>query len=269
MMYAHFWGGRGQSKSEKKINRNHKPHRLHFEALEERALLSVSPSFIVVDSDNAGMVDDSNDSTHTLYEAITYANENSSIADIYFADGIDTVTLNEALPEITGAYDIDGSVIKGETDTIREIGVTVRRDSENAALFRIFTISGGTAEDNVELVGLTITGGREEEGGGISATGAVTIIKSVISGNIASAAAGIDNYGTLTVVNSTISGNMALDSSDGGIFNSGVLNLSKSIVALNYSTSGPANIRGPLSAPSDNNWIDYNPLFSQRQGCPS
>ena len=213
----------GKSKVSGKKGRSvTKPHRAFVERLEERRLLSVAPNYMIVDSAAPGAMDDANADTHTLYEAISYANAHSEIADIYFADGLDEVTLDAALPTITGNYDLDGSTIKGADgaeDSVRDGGVTIRRDSENAEQFRILRISGGTAEDNVELIGLTITGGRKEEGGGICSRGAVTITNSTISGNTASWGGGINHLGsgTLTVTNSTISGNSA--SFGGGIYN--------------------------------------------------
>ena len=228
-------------KKSAKINAN-AARRVCIEQLEERTLLSVSPNYLVVDSATPGAVDDANAATHTLYEAITYANAHSNIADIYFADGLDEVTLDAELPEITGNYDLDGSVIKGvdgAADTVRDGSVTIRRDAENAAQFRILTISRGTVNNNVELVGLTISGGNiTGNGGGIFNRGALAITNCTISGNTASSyGGGIFNVGRVTVSFSSFIENTLFSSCDymlgGGICNSGMFMITNSVIKGN------------------------------------
>ncbi|MBN2477479.1 MAG: hypothetical protein JXB62_22930, partial [Pirellulales bacterium] len=102
---------------------------------------------------------------------------------------------------------------------------------------RVFT----TFAEQVELSGLTITGGDADSGGGIhSGLGVLTVSGSTISGNSARLGGGTSNAGgTLTLSNTIVSDNTAL--SGGAIYNAyGTLTLSDSTVSGN-STSFTAH----------------------------
>ena len=98
---------------------------------------------------------------------------------------------------------------------------------------RAFAISG----EEVELIGLTITGGKAALGGGIYNSGTLTLTASTVSGNSANdlsvnRGGGIYNSGTLTVINSTISSN--LTETGGGIFNdNGMVTVIGSVISGN------------------------------------
>ena len=210
------------------------------ESLEERTLLSVSPTLYTVTD-----VSDSATDTGSLRYAITQANANSNPAgsliqfDTAAFSSPQTITLASTLElsESAGPEVIDGP------------GSAVLTISGNNAV-RVFTV-----DTNVEakLVGLTISDGHvttPANGGGISNSGGtLTIDACTISGNNAAGygdpngGGGIYNTGTLTVTGSTISGNQAA-SFGGGIDNLGKLEVTDSTISGNQtydqlrSTSG-------------------------------
>lgn len=111
----------------------------------------------------------------------------------------------------------------------------------------------------VTMRGLTIRYGTDERpstgggGGGIFATGALTLINTHVSGNTASGAGafgggGIFSLGPLTLLNSTVDNNRASRGDGGGIFTFGPLTLIDSMVRKNTAQSGGGGIadRGGL-----------------------
>ncbi|PNW58746.1 UNVERIFIED_CONTAM: hypothetical protein BEN50_05950 [Euhalothece sp. KZN 001] len=164
---------------------------------------------------------------------------------ITFADGINTITLDEALGELV----IDkGLTIDGDLDDDGSPDVTVERASEATAEFRIFNISDGNDANavTVTLDGLTISGGiASGDGGGILNNENLTLSNSTVSGNSALFGGGIYNgyyYATANVTNSTVSGNFATGSG-GGIFNySGTANVTNSTVSGNSATNDAGGI---------------------------
>ncbi|OHB76957.1 MAG: hypothetical protein A2W31_10775, partial [Planctomycetes bacterium RBG_16_64_10] len=96
---------------------------------------------------------------------------------------------------------------------------------------RVFTIWG----DEVELTGLTISGGVANSGGGIWTSGSVTVISSTISGNSTEGDSGgaIYAHGNVTVTSSTISGNSAKQDSGGGIYARGDVTITSSTISGN------------------------------------
>ena len=224
------------------------------ESLEERTLLSVSPTLYTVTD-----VSDSATDTGSLRYAITQANANSNPAgsliqfDTAAFSSPQTITLASTLElsESAGPEVIDGP------------GSAVLTISGNNAV-RVFTV-----DTNVEakLVGLTISDGHvttPANGGGISNSGGtLTIDACTISGNNAAGygdpngGGGIYNTGTLTVTGSTISGNQAA-SFGGGIDNLGKLEVTDSTISGNQlsdpfrSTAGGGiyNIGGDASVVS-------------------
>ncbi len=208
----------------------------NIEQLEPRLLLSGVTFFV---NSLADVVAD--DGVVTLREAIEAANENSAVtADvsagsdtavdvITFAPALSggTITLGGLELEIFDNLDIQG---------LGEDFLTIDADE----LSRVFNIWG--SETEVELAGLTITGGSTSgEGGGIRNNGTLTLTDSMVSGNSTTVSygdgGGICNYGTLTLANSTVSGNSA-EGDGGGIDNEGTLTLTNSTVSGNSAEDG-------------------------------
>ncbi|GFE71829.1 choice-of-anchor Q domain-containing protein [Chroococcus sp. FPU101] len=160
----------------------------------------------------------------SLREAIEQANITPG-ADLINFSGVTQpiiLTSGDAL-QITGSLTILGT------------GITVSGNNST----RVFNIDDGTEEEqNVEIVGLTITNGFEPIGGGIFNLENTTITNSIITQNgghlnedSGGAGGGIHNQGTLHLVNSTVSGNSALK---GG----GILNYLGEITIINSTISG-------------------------------
>ena len=112
---------------------------------------------------------------------------------------------------------------------------------------RVFEIASGVA---ATLSGITIAGGKVNNGGGISNFGSLTINASTISGNSATYGGGFSNFGTLTMDASTVSGNSA--DNGGGILNFGTLTITASTISGNsalafggiYAAGGTLTITG-------------------------
>ncbi|WP_406698513.1 right-handed parallel beta-helix repeat-containing protein [Singulisphaera sp. Ch08] len=159
-------------------------------------------------------VTNTNDSgVGSLRAALSIADQNPGRDTITFAPGVaGTITLRSALPDL--ATDI---ILSGPGAS----ALTVARSSDPLTPeFRIFNVTAGA---NVEISGLTVSGGRVsfQNGGGIANSGTLTVTDSAFSGNSASfgSGGGIANLGTLTVIHSTLTGNSANDFRGGGIAN--------------------------------------------------
>ena len=145
---------------------------------------------------------DDKDNLISLREAILNAEEGSKITFDQSLKG-QTITLDGTELEITKGITIDATDIGG---------IIIEADQRS----RVFTITGGE-ENPVELINLTITGGKTSDyGGGIfvySSTGGyntLTLTNCTISGNSAIEGGGIfGDSSTLTLTNCTISGNSA------------------------------------------------------------
>ncbi len=108
-------------------------------------------------------------------------------------------------------------------------------DANNAS--RVFKVEGG----NVTFRGLTISGGRDDKGGGMEVEGTVSIIECTISGNTATEGGGGIRVrgGTLSMTNSTVSGNSAGSGRGGGIWaESGTTILTHVTITGNSAGSG-------------------------------
>ena len=106
---------------------------------------------------------------------------------------------------------------------------------------RVFFVSAGVT---ASLSGLTISGGDEDEGGGIRNEGILSIADSIISDNTASKyGGGISNIGTLEIAGSTISNNYAQDAGggiddDGSYPSAGPVTITNSTISGNTSKYG-------------------------------
>ena len=200
---------------------------------------------------------DETDGLISLREAISYA-----------ASG-DTVTFDPALSNqrivLSGA---ELTIDKNLTiDASAVGGMTIDADGKS----RVFYISGGNGINPVELIGLTITGGRhagdgggicnidgtlmltgctvsgntsDDDGGGIyNERGTLMLTGCTVSGNTSDDyGGGICNFGgTLTLTNCTISGNTA-NYVGGGICNSGTLTLTNCTISGNTANYGGGGI---------------------------
>ncbi len=149
------------------------------------------------------------------------------VVDLY--DG--AISLREALfysgVEAIGSPITFDAALDGGTITLAGSSLIVDRSVQvNASSLGELTIDANSQSraitilaDNVELVGLTVTGGVARYGGGIGNYGTLTLTNSTISGNSANySGGGIYNYcGTVTVIDSTITDNSA-NYSGGGIY---------------------------------------------------
>ena len=197
---------------------------------------------------------DTADDVVSLREAIGSAQAGDTIV---FDDGLagGTITLSRSYLGVYRGITIDASAVGG---------ITIDANGQS----RVFYINGGSAENPVELISLTITGGNEYYGGGIycyNSTLALTnstvlgntandygggiycynstlsLTDSTVSGNTANSGGGIyNNYSTLTVTGSIISENIATDDYGGGIYNNdnSTLSLTDSTVSGNTANSG-------------------------------
>jgi hypothetical protein len=213
--------GRHAARAPASRPRHHRPRRrLAVEALEGRALLSTW---------TVNSLDDSGDGT--LRWAITQANQNNG-ADIINFSVTGTITLQSALPDLsdtTGLTDIGGPGASSLT--------VARSSAAGTPDFRIFTVDGGA---DVQLVGLTITGGSADSGGGIGNAGTLTISYTTVSGNTATGSwsnggGGIYNSGMLVMADSKISDNLGAFYGDfgGGIYNAGTVILTNCTISGN------------------------------------
>jgi Ca2+-binding RTX toxin-like protein len=205
---------------------------------------------------------DAGDGQTSLREAIAEAGANAGADTIVFDAALaGTITLDHAL----GALVINSDVtIDGDNTGDNKADITIDADRDAAGMpqadfHRVITIESGT----VTLDSLTITGGRELTGGGISiASGAtVTIDHSTITGNYVSGyesnsavrGAGISNAGTLTITNSAIYDNAAgagtgKNATGGGIYNTGTLSVSNTTIATNYTDGGDSELGVPAGS---------------------
>ena len=194
----------------------------------------------------------------SLREAIFYTGVESLTGPITFDALLDEgeVTLEGNSLFLDHSVQIDASLLGS---------LIINADNKS----RVFTIYAG----DVELVGLTVTGGSAYDGGGIlSYGGTLTVTNSTVSGNSASwDGGGIRSSGTLTITNSTVSGNSA-DERGGGICNSsGTLTVTNSTISGN-SADGGGGIYGTStvisSTVSGNSANDGGGIYSE-WGSPS
>jgi PKD repeat protein len=186
------------------------------EALESRRLLS---TYIVDSLSDFG--------SGSLRSAINAANADSQADTIEFdaALGGQTIVLHDSL-----------NIFQNLTISGPAGGISVVRNLGDSNTFRIFDIESAT----VSIQGVTISGGRMPEGGGIDNHGNLTLTDcNVINNSAARDGGGIRNNGSLTAVNCTISGNLLDGGSSqrgGGIYSPGQLVLSGCTVANNRLT---------------------------------
>lgn len=198
----------------------------------------------------------SNNGVCTIREAVINANNDAATwADCAASSGADVInlpagTITLSLPNAPSSFTAEEFAMTGDLDILGSL--TINGDPagttiDGAQLDRIFDINPDTDVNDptptpsivVNINGLTVTNGRQNDVGGIrvNANSTVTIDSSTISNNTSSAndSGGIYNGGTLTMTNSTISGNFALLLA-GGIKNDGNLTLKSCTVTNNHSS---------------------------------
>ncbi len=214
------------------------PHRARLGAvsLEDR---TVPSTFTVTNT-----LDDL--SPGSLRVAVARANLNPGPDTIAFDAGVfgtpQTITLSGS-PLVLG--DAAATTITGP-------GANRLSISGNGAS-RVFTVNAGAS---AALSGLTITGGKDASGGGLSNGGTLVLTGCTVSGNMAQGAGsggGLSNGGTLVLTGCTVSGNSAW--TGGGLSNGGTLALTGCTVSGNmaqgdgdggglYNTGGSVRIDG-------------------------
>ncbi len=210
-----------------------------FEQLEVRALLATITVTSLADNlDSDGSV--------TLREAIQAAETDMSVDGSTAGNGADTIVFSPSLTESGGA-----TITLGGTELTIATPIAISGPGADRLAIdagdnsRIFQIDDGeeTTEIDVNISGLTLTGGNATTGGAILSHENLTLTSSTISGNSAdSNGGGIWNDGTATITNSTISGNSAVSLSGGGIYNSGTANVTGSTIADNSAVIGGGGI---------------------------
>src|SRR5881394_2332962 len=159
----------------------------------------------------------------SLREAIANAAAGETIS--FSVSGVITLTSGELL--ITNDLRIRGP---GASELM------IQRSTEtNTPGFRIFNVRSGIAT----ISGLTISNGREREGGGIRNETTLSLRDCVISSNrTGGSGGGIYNvgWGTLAISNSVIKGNFA--SGGSGIFNWGTMSITNSVISGNFAEHG-------------------------------
>lgn len=171
---------------------------------------------------------DNEDDVISLREAIERAIEGDVITfDASLAGG--TIILNGTQLEITKGITIDASDVGG---------ITIDANGQS----RVFYTSGGTENNPIGFVGLTITGGFVGSGGAgiFNKNGIIVVANCNIVDNSArdSSGGGINSEGgSLTVTDSIFSKNSA-DGNGGGIWTSAILMITNSEFLCNTSYSG-------------------------------
>ena len=221
--------------------------KLSVESLEDRVLLAVTAggmeaasslsaptTWVVNTSDDPEGGWSTSDEILSLREALDRAEAGDTVTfDESLAGG--TISLSGSQLEMTVGITVDASNIGG-----------IRVDAGGKS--RVFYLSGGTSENPVTLIGLTITGGGNvadgnvANGAGIYSSGVAILTDCTVTGNTASAntaaGGGIANIdGTMTITDCFITDNTANGSwmaYGGAIYNSGgVLTISGSLIADN------------------------------------
>ncbi|MBO7725235.1 MAG: hypothetical protein J6S40_02100, partial [Thermoguttaceae bacterium] len=164
---------------------------------------------------------DETDGLISLREAISYA------------EAGDTVTFDETLADKT--ITLNGRelfIVKNLTIDASNVGRITIDGNGKSRVFSIGTFIGLT-DVTVGLIGLTISGGNADYGGGIHNSGTLNLTDVTISGNSAYIGGGIYNYTILNITNSKISGNSAYGDA-GGIENyQGTVTITNSVISGN------------------------------------
>jgi len=178
-------------------------------------------------------VTNTNDSgAGSLRQGIDSANNTTGADIIAFTGSVFTDTLADTITLTSGNLQITDNV------TIKGLGAT-RLTVSGGGVFNVFTINNDVESTiTARIERLNITGGVNDNGGGVFNTENLVLVNSVITGNRASFGGGFANFnGTATIVNSTISRNSA-NYHGGGIANfNSKTTISNSTISGNTATS--------------------------------
>ncbi len=203
--------------------------RLIVERLEDRTTPS---TFTVLNTKDDG-------SAGTLRWAFDQANSHSGDDAIEFATSLGGQTIQLTLGSLIATDPYGKTTVAG----LGTSNLTVERSPYSTLFpFSVFQVQQGA---NLDLSGLTITGGNSNNGGGIDNMGVLTVGDCILSANFANFGGGISNIGSLTVNDCTLSGNFA--SAGGGIGNNGALTINHSFLTDNHAGTGGGLYNGPYS----------------------
>ncbi len=214
---------------------------LRFEPLEDRRLLAVvtvGNTLDVVNGDTssiANLIANNGGDGISLREAITAANNTAGADTVLFDHSLSgqSIAINSQLPTITDSLTITG--LGADLLTI-DAGNGADNTFATGDGYRIFNITDGTsALINVEISGLTLTGGDAPRGVNGSQT----------AGSSGASGGAILNMENLTITASAISGNAAGGGGTGGVINSEVLG---GLVSLAYDGGAGGNGGGIFSS---------------------
>ncbi len=204
--------------------------RLHIEHLEERLLMAV---FTV----EAGAIDGAEGS---LRAAVIAANGNGEDDEILLSAGVHRLELAGAEENAAATGDLDLGEL-GTTITIRGAGPGVTFLDADSLADRLFEVGEGVT---AIFIGVTLRGGRADDGGALFNAGTVELHDVRITGNEALHGGGIYNVGALNINRSDVDHNLAR-AEGGGIFNAGHLALFESAVEDNSAPAGDADLFTP------------------------
>jgi hypothetical protein len=184
---------------------------LRLEPLEDRRLLSITVDTLVDENDGIGL------------------------GGISLRDAIAEATAGETID-----FSVTGTIMLEHGELLIDQDLTIVGPGANQltidahGVSRVLNIDdGGATLANVDISGLTLTGGvTGGDGGGILNHENLSLARSFIVDNQADDGGGIANFGgTFSIVDSTISGNVATGVSGGG---GGIFNFADSLASYSY-----------------------------------
>ena len=206
---------RNRRRLRKGLPRSPLVRRLRIEPLEDRRLLSITVNTLVDESNGTG-----GGVGTSLREAIAAvaAGDTINFSPALTAEGPAIITLTRGQLNVTKAMKIEGP--GADLLTIDASGNDPTPEINDGSGSRIFNVNNGNfSNTEVEISGLTLTGGDSDgSGGAIQNVENLTVTASVITGNSAAVVGGgiSAEYALLNIVDCTISNNIA-GQSGGGI----------------------------------------------------
>ena len=212
-----------------------------------------TPQSFVVDTLADEVDGDYSAGDFSLREAIGLANANFFVADsISFAPSLagGTILLTLGELEITDSLTVTG--LGAALLTIDASGNDLTPDLDNGDGSRVMAISDfAPTLIDVELVGLTLTGGDVDGGGGgVASAERLSVIDCVVSANAATAGGGgiVSFNGELSVSGSTISNNTAMADGGGVVGVNGPVTIESSTITGNTTDENGGGIVSYIGA---------------------
>ncbi|MEW5989035.1 MAG: choice-of-anchor Q domain-containing protein, partial [Chloroflexota bacterium] len=163
--------------------------------------------------------------------------------------GADAITLPAGVIELTIEGTGEDAAATGDLDLTDDVSLTgaglaqtLIRWSSSVARDRVLHIPGPAT---VTVAGVSIGGGRADNGGGIYNAGTLILVHSRLRQNRSGYGGGVYNLGTLTLDHSRLTTNTAGSGDGGGIHNGGTVTISNSTLSGNsaeYSGGGIFNL---------------------------